>query len=109
MGGREVIIGVVIAVVVLTVIIVPTAIIVPRNMAINRDWTAYKEKFNKSYTSDDIDSKRYDHCFLLCTMAVIFEQNLYKLGLYMTACVVRGIFRRLNVCLNRRLTLFRTD
>ena len=97
------VIGVIVAIVVLTVIIVPTAIIVPRNMAINRDWTAYKEKFNKSYASDDIESKRYDHCFLLCTMAVIFEQNIYKLGL---TCVVRGIFRRLAVCLNRKLTLF---
>ena len=58
MGGREVVIGVVIAIVVLTVIIVPTAIIVPRKMAIKRDWTAYKEMFNKAYTSDDIESKR---------------------------------------------------
>ena len=67
MGGKEVVIGVIVAIVVLTVIIVPTAIIVPRNMAINRDWTAYKEKFNKSYTSDDIESKRLDFLFyLLC-------------------------------------------
>ena len=67
MGGREGIIGVVIAIAVLTVIIVPTAIIVPRNMAINRDWTAYKEKFNESYTSADIESKRLDFLFyLLC-------------------------------------------
>ena len=56
--AKGLIIRVVIAIAVIAVIVVPTAIIVPRNMAINRDWTAYKKKFNKSYASDAIENKR---------------------------------------------------
>ena len=56
--AKGTIIRVVIVIAVIAAIVVPTAIIVPRNMAINRDWTAYKKKFNKSYASDAIESKR---------------------------------------------------
>ena len=56
--AKALLIRVVLAIAVIAVIVVPTAIIVPRNMAINRDWTAYKKKFDKSYASDAIESKR---------------------------------------------------